>query len=99
MVFEVISPTSGRTDRIVKVREYAAVSSILRYVIVESASVGLTVLERQTGGEKWTVTTLMTGETLMLPEVGIEIPIAELYEGVDFPTAEESVAPTSAANE
>jgi Uma2 family endonuclease len=49
VVFEVISPTSGRMDRIVKVREYAAVASILRYVILESAGVGLTVLERQTG--------------------------------------------------
>ena len=45
---EVISPTSGRTDRIVKVREYAAVPSVLRYVVVQSSSIGLTVLERQT---------------------------------------------------
>ena len=35
MVFEVISPTSGHIDKIVKVREYAAVDSIRRYVIVE----------------------------------------------------------------
>jgi Uma2 family endonuclease len=90
VVFEVISPTSGRTDRIVKVREYAAVPSILRYVIVESASIGLTVLERQTGDQKWTVTTLMADDTLPLPEIGIQIPIAELYEGVDFPTPETS---------
>lgn len=85
VVFEVISRTSGRTDRIVKVREYAAVSSILRYVIVESASVGLTVLERPTGDQKWTLTTLMADDMLPLPEIGIEVPVAELYEGVDFP--------------
>lgn len=90
VVFEVISPTSGRTDQIVKVREYAAVPSILRYVIVESASIGLTVLERQTGDQKWTVTTLMADDTLPLPEIGIQIPIAELYEGVDFPAPETS---------
>jgi Uma2 family endonuclease len=88
IVFEVVSPTSGRVDRIVKVREYAAVPSILRYVILESASIGLTVLERRSGGEKWTVTTLMADETLVLPEVGIEIPIGELYEGVEFAAAE-----------
>jgi len=85
VVFEVISPTSGRTDRIVKVREYAAVPSILRYVIVESASVGLTVLERPAGAEKWTVTTLIADDILPWPEIGIEIPAIELYEGVDFP--------------
>jgi Uma2 family endonuclease len=92
VVFEVISPTSGRTDRIVKVREYAAVPSILRYVIVESASIGLTVLERRTGDEKWTVTTLMADDTLLLPEIGIEIPVAELYEGVDFPASDADAA-------
>jgi len=87
VVFEVISPTSGHMDRIVKVREYGAVDSILRYVIVESASVGLTVHERQAAGQKWTVTTVMAGDVLPLPEIGVEIPVAELYEGVDLPSA------------
>jgi Uma2 family endonuclease len=84
-VFEVISPTSGHVDRIVKVREYAAVASIRRYVIIESASVGLTVHERQAAGEKWTVTTAVAGDPLLLPEIGVEIPVGELYEGVEFP--------------
>jgi Uma2 family endonuclease len=86
VVFEVISPTSGHMDRIVKVREYAAVDSIRRYVIVESASVGLTVHERQAAGQKWTVTTVVAGDLLLLPEIGVEIPVAELYEGVDIPS-------------
>jgi Uma2 family endonuclease len=86
VVFEVISPTSGHVDRIVKVRDYAAVDSIRRYVIVESASVGLTVHERQAAGQKWTVTTVMADDLLALPEIGVEIPVAEIYEGVDFPT-------------
>jgi Uma2 family endonuclease len=97
VVFEVISPTSGRTDRIVKVREYAAVPSILRYVIVESASIGLTVLERQSADQKWTATTLMVEDTMLLPEIGIEIPVAELYEGVDFPMPDAGAASPAAS--
>ena len=85
VVFEVLSPTSGHVDRIVKVREYGAVASIRRYVIVESASLGLTVHERREAGQKWTVTTVMAGDLLLLPEIGVEIPVAELYEGVDLP--------------
>ena len=38
VVFEVLNPTSGRTDRIVKLREYRAVPSIRRYVILEHSS-------------------------------------------------------------
>ncbi len=97
VVFEVISPTSGRVDRIIKVREYAAVPSIRRYVILESASVGLTVLERPAGDQKWTLTTLTGNEVLTLPEVGIEIPLAELYQGVDLPASETGLAPPESA--
>ena len=83
-VFEVVSSTSGRMDRIVKVREYRAVANIRRYVIVERTSVGLTVLSRDDGAADWTATTLTTGDTLDMPEIGVAIPVEEFYEGVDF---------------
>ena len=85
VVFEVISPSSGHVDRIVKVREYGAVASIRRYVILESASIGLTVHERRESEQKWTVTTMIDGDLLLLPDISVEIPIGELYEGVEFP--------------
>jgi Uma2 family endonuclease len=84
VVFEVLSAESGRHDRIEKVREYAAVASIRRYVIVESTGIGLTVLERQSGDEVWRATSLTGDETLRMPEIGIEIPVAALYEDVDL---------------
>lgn len=84
VVFEVLSPGSGRIDRIVKVREYAAVASIRRYVIIESASVGLTVHERSHGDDTWMTTVLTKDDTLRMPEIGIEIPVAEIYEDIEF---------------
>ncbi len=87
VVFEVVSPTSGRMDRIVKVREYAAVPSIRRYVIVESACTGLTVLSRAEAGQDWTLKTLTLGDTLPLPEIGIEVAVTEFYEDVDTEAA------------
>jgi Uma2 family endonuclease len=90
VVFEVLSPSSGRVDRIVKVREYAAVPSIRRYVIVESSGVGLMVLDRQSPNEVWK-TTVLTGEDILrMPEIGIEIPVAEIYEGIEFPDQDEA---------
>jgi Uma2 family endonuclease len=85
VVFEVLSSTTSRTDRIVKVREYAEVASIRRYVILESTSIGLTVLERQAPDEAWRATTLTTDDILRMPEIDIEIPVAEFYDEVTFP--------------
>jgi Uma2 family endonuclease len=85
VVFEILSPKTSRTDRIVKVREYAAVASIRRYVILESTSVGLTVLERDGPDEAWRVTTLTADEVLRMPEIDSEIPVAEFYDEVSFP--------------
>ena len=93
LVFEVLSPTSGRADRIDKLREYRAVPSIRRYVILEYASVGLAVFERAAAASGWTATALTEGDILRMPEIGIEIPVVELYEGVDLPDASESSPP------
>ncbi len=86
-VFEVLSPSSGRVDRIDKVREYRDVPSIRRYAILEYRSVGVTVFERAEGGHDWTATTLTGGETLQMGEVGIEIPVSDFYEDVDLSDA------------
>jgi Uma2 family endonuclease len=87
VVFEVLSRTSGRTDRIIKLREYRAVASIRRYVILERLSAALTVFARGQGDQDWTATSLTGEDTLALPELGIEIPVAEFYEDVDFSEA------------
>jgi len=82
VVFEVLSPTSGYTDCVVKLREYHAVASIQRYVIVEYTGIGVTLHVRAEAG--WTTTALTDGETLVLPEIGVELPVTELYLGTDL---------------
>jgi Uma2 family endonuclease len=84
VVFEVLSPDSGRCDRIEKVRDYATVASIRRYVIVESVCAGLLVHYRQHGDAVFTALPLAGEDTLALPEIGIEMPVAAIYEDVDF---------------
>lgn len=83
VIFEVLSPTSAHIDQIVKLLEYRAVVSIRRYVILESSNVGLAVHSRAQGGADWTATALIEG-VLPLPEIGIEIPVAELYLGTEL---------------
>jgi Uma2 family endonuclease len=84
IVVEIVSPGGAGTDRITKVAEYAAVPSIVRYVIVESTSRGLLDLHREPGESQWRAEARSEAETLCLPEIGIEVPVAELYEDVDL---------------
>ncbi len=85
VVFEVKSPSSDRLDRFTKAREYAAVPSILRYVLLEQDSMHGSVMSRRAGGQSWTLDPLTQGETLRLPEIGAEVPLDAFYAGVEFP--------------
>jgi Uma2 family endonuclease len=90
VVFEVVSEDTARTDRIEKLREYQATPSIQRYVILEQKSIGAAVFTRR--GEDWIATALTEEDTLLMPEIGIEVPVSEFYAGLDFstPAAEEA---------
>jgi Uma2 family endonuclease len=87
VVFEVVSEDTARTDRIEKLREYQATPSIRRYVILEQKSIGAAVFARK--GEDWIATALTEEDTLAMPEIGIDVPLAELYAGLNFAPATE----------
>jgi Uma2 family endonuclease len=89
VVFEVVSHSSGGIDRIVKVREYAAAPSIRRYLILETITAGITVLERANSETVWTASTLTGDDLLHMPEIKIEVPVSEIYDDVDFPKQDE----------
>ena len=92
VVFEVVSGGNARTDRFDKMREYHAVLSIRRYVLVEQTSPVLMSYARR-GDEPWVATSLSTGDTLALPEIGVEIPVADLFDGVEFGSDEDVATP------
>ena len=83
VVFEILSPSTSHTDRIVKVREYGATASIQRYVILEQNSQAATVFSRMNG--VWASIVIDGDADLALPEIGIVVPLADLYLDVAFP--------------
>jgi Uma2 family endonuclease len=91
VVFEVVSEDSARTDRIEKLRECQATPTIQRYVILEQKSIGAMVFSRRE--ELWTAIALTEGDTLEMPEIGVEIPLAELYTGIEFPASPDNSSP------
>jgi len=94
IVFEVLSPSTTRDDRIVKAREYQATPSVQRYVMLEQDAVGATVYARS--GNAWTHEILVADSILALPEIGVSLPLAELYEGVVFETEQDGDQPPAA---
>lgn len=91
VVFEVLSPGTARTDRVAKNREYAAIPSIRRYVMLEQDGIAATVFHRD--GDAWIGTLLDADAVLRLPEIGLELPLTELYDGLDLASyAEEQQA-------
>ena len=84
VVFEVISASTARTDRFHKLREYTATPSIQRYVILEQDAIAAMVYVRE--GSRMLAEALINDDVLHMPEIGISIPLAEFYEGVDAET-------------
>ncbi len=93
VVFEVLSPSTTRNDRIVKAREYQATPSVQRYIMLEQDSVNAVVHARS--GDAWTHEILVADLLLALPEIGVDLPLAELYEGIVFEAQDQSDQPPS----
>jgi Uma2 family endonuclease len=85
VVFEVLSPGTATTDRIVKNQEYRDTPSVQRYVMLEQDRQAATVFARQ--ADDWIGHVVSGGAVLAMPEIGIELPLAELYDGVAFAEA------------
>ena len=83
VVFEVLSDSTSRTDRITKLREYGATPSIQRYVILEQDAIAAMVFVRK--GADLVAEALTAADTLRMPEIDAEVPMTEFYEGVALP--------------
>lgn len=85
VVFEVLSTSTASTDRIAKNEEYRATPSIRHYVMLEQTTQAATVFSRT--GEDWVGHVLTGNAALALPEAGVELPLEEVYSGIEFPRA------------
>ena len=83
VVFEVLSPSTRREDQTVKLDEYQALRSIQRYVLIDQTRILVTVHTRQVDGS-WATASLREGAVLDLPEVGIAVPLADVYDEIEF---------------
>lgn len=83
VVFEILSPGTERFDRREKFDDYTLVPSIREIVFIETDLARVEVYERQEDG--WLRRVYLAGTAALIPSVGVELPLGELYEDVDFP--------------
>lgn len=77
LVVEVLSETTTAADRGAKRAEYAALPSLARYVMLAHDEPLALVCDRAGGFEERAVR-----HALDLPEPGLSVPLAPLYEGL-----------------
>ena len=85
VIFEVLSASTSSDDRTTKLAEYQSLSSVQRYVMLEQDRVFATMITRTDAG--WDHALVGQGGTLDMPEIAVEIPMAELYDGLGFTAA------------
>jgi Uma2 family endonuclease len=84
VLFEILSESSEARDRGEKRREYQRLPSLAHYVLIDQAVARVEVYTRSEG--RWLFQEIEgLDATLPLDAIGVTLPLAELYDGVDLP--------------
>ena len=82
VIFEILSDSTAAIDYGVKNDEYAATPSVQRYIILEQTRIAARMFERS-GGD-WIGHLLGRDAVIAMPEIGLEVPLAEFYRTIEF---------------
>src|SRR6516225_9509235 len=81
LIIEILSPSTERHDRRVKLPAYRQISTVQEILLI--ASDGLYAELHRRVGAQWITEILRDGDAaIALTSVGIEIPMSDLYEGI-----------------
>lgn len=88
VIVEVLSPSTRRVDLTEKKDAYLTIPSLMAYLLVEQNQAAAELFRRTSQGF---VSELYRGldAVVRLPEVGIELSLADVYERISFPLAGE----------
>ena len=84
LIVEILSPSTIAVDRQEKIPEYRQIPSVQEIVAIDSVRVFAEVMRRE--GDRW-ITEIVQGlgATLSLASIGLTVPMAELYDGIELP--------------
>lgn len=83
IILEVLSPSTRRNDEVQKYRDYISIPSLKVYIVAEADFAKITIWRRDV--DRFSSKILSGIEAILdLPEVGIAIPMADLYADVQL---------------
>jgi Uma2 family endonuclease len=80
LVAEILSPSTARTDRVLKLEEYRLTPSIRHYLLLEQETADGVLFTRD--GETWRAEVVSAPGDIVLPALDVRIPVAEAYRRV-----------------
>jgi Uma2 family endonuclease len=83
IIVETLSKSTRRIDEGQKLDLYRTIPSLAAYLLVESDQPGVTVW-RRSGTDFQRETYLESTDSIPLPEIGVSLPLAEIYAGIDW---------------
>lgn len=85
LIVEVLSPSTERYDRTTKFEHYEQMESLMDYILIGQDRVLVQHYQRQPNGG-WLLRSYTGHEQQVeLPDLGITLPLTELYDGVEVP--------------
>jgi len=89
VLFEVLSPSTERYDRVTKFDQYRKLESLREYVLISQESMSVDLYRLENG--HWTFYPMRGADALLsLASADIEIPLSDIYRGVNFEDAEKA---------
>jgi Uma2 family endonuclease len=83
VIFEILSRSTARVDLGAKNAEYQSIPSLRVYVVLDQARVAAQIFRRNPEGD-WIYEALGPEGTLDLAEIGVAVPLMEIYEDVEL---------------
>lgn len=96
VVVEVLSPTTRDFDTIGKLEEYKLIDGLARIVVIEPNAPEVIVLARGVDRSWRKAVRQGLDQEIDMPEIGVTLAVAEIYDGVEFPARPRLVAEETA---
>jgi Uma2 family endonuclease len=91
VILEVTSPSTRRIDLAEKKDAYLSIPSLMVYLVAESAEPVVQVFRRSPNGDFIRELAIGFEAVIPLPEIGVSLALADLYEGIDFEAKAEAL--------